>query len=72
MTMRRKLKKDHPWKNFKIPPYYSNPDYLEYLEECQAICNRIYVCRNISLNEKGIIEELKKIDKLNNHKCFKD
>ena len=57
---------------FKVQKYHSNPDYLEYLEECHRICNRIYVCRNISLNEKGIMEELEKIDKLPAHKCFKD
>ncbi len=55
-----------------LQPYHTNPDYIDYLEQCRAICNRIYICRNISLNEAGIIEELKKIDKLQNHKCFKD
>lgn len=56
----------------KLQPYHRNPDYLEYLEKCKDICNKIYMYRNITLNEAGIIKELKKIDKLNNHKCFGD
>lgn len=55
---------------FRPSAQHFNPDYLDYLEQCRAICNRIYIARNISLNEKAILEELKKIDKLNNHKCF--
>lgn len=56
----------------KLQLYHKNPKYINYLEQCRAICNRIYICRNISLNEVGIIKELKKIDKLQNHQCFKD
>lgn len=26
------------------------------------ICNRIYMCRNITLSNEGVLEELKKID----------
>jgi len=51
---------------------HNNLEYLDFLEQCHDICSRIYVCRNISLNEPNLIEELKKIDKLQNHKCFDD
>lgn len=61
-----------PIKKFKLQPYHKNPDYIEYLEECKSICNRIYTARNVTVSEKAIIEELKKIDKLPGHKCFKD
>ena len=53
-------------------PSHKNPDYLEYLEECHSICNKIYIARNITLREDRIIEALKEIDKLQNHKCWKD
>ena len=57
---------------FKLYPYHSNSDYIEHLEKCQEICQKIYICRNISLNKAGIIEQLKEIDKLmadnNGHK----
>ena len=57
---------------FKPSEIHKTPDYLEYLEECRRICNRIYMCRNVILNGEGILEELKKIDKLPGHKCFKE
>lgn len=56
----------------EIKPYHSNPDYLEYLEKCREICNKIYIARNISLREECILKQLKEIDKLPAHKCFKD
>jgi hypothetical protein len=57
---------------FKSQPYHKNLEYLSFLEDCHSICNRIYMCRNITLDKKGIIKQLKKIDKLPSHKCFRD
>ena len=57
---------------FKLATYHKNPDYIEYLEECHKICNQIYMARNITLREDKIIEALKEIDNLQNHKCWKD
>lgn len=44
--------------------YYQYEGYLEYLENCKDICERIFMARNISMNESKIIEQLKRIDKL--------
>lgn len=40
---------------------YSSEDQLILLRD---ICNRIYIARNISLNQEKILEELQKIDSL--------
>jgi len=53
-------------------PIYKNPDYLDYLDKCRRICNKIYIARNISLDDAAIIDQLKQIDKLNSHKCWDD
>jgi len=55
-----------------IRPYHSNPKYIDYLEKCREICNKIYMARNITLREDIIIEALKEIDKLQSHECFND
>lgn len=57
-----------------IPNYtnYNMEDYLpihEYTESegyliMKTILNKIYIARNITLNESAIIEQLKNIDKL--------
>lgn len=56
----------------KLKPYHKNIDYIDYLEKCHDICNKIYMARNITLREDRIIEALKEIDKLPGHKCFRD
>lgn len=43
---------------------FVNSDLQKKYEICYDICSRIYINRNIALNEAGIIEQLKRIDKL--------
>ena len=52
-------------KNNEIfPSYYKDKEYQDLLEKCHDICNRIYINRNISLNESEIIKCLNEIDVL--------
>ena len=50
--------------NKEIPEYYKDKEYRDLLEKCHSICNRIYINRNISLNEAEIIKCLNEIDEL--------
>jgi len=36
----------------------------EELHLYKDICHRIYICRNVSLNKEGLIDELLKIDSI--------
>ena len=35
---------------------------LDRLEKCSAICQKIYIARNITLSEKDLLDALKEID----------
>ena len=39
-------------------------DYLDLYKKCHDICAKIYIARNITLDERVIINQLKEIDKL--------
>lgn len=39
-------------------------DCLDQLLILKEICNKIYIARNISLDNEGVIEQLKEIDNL--------
>ena len=39
-------------------------DCLDQLLILKKICNKIYIARNISLDNEGVIEQLKEIDNL--------
>jgi hypothetical protein len=39
-------------------------DCLDQLLILKEICNKIYIARNISLDNDGVIEQLKEIDEL--------
>jgi len=66
------MKDSESLNNFIKQPYHDNLEYLEYLEECRSICNSIFIHRNITLNESKLIEQLRRIDGLQNHECFRD
>jgi len=48
-------------KDLKRLEEYDAKDQLAILTD---ICNRIYIARNISMSPEGIMDSLKKIDKL--------
>ena len=48
----------------KSEKHVKPPSYREIAAKCYDICGKIYIARNITLSEDGILEQLKEIDKL--------